>query len=109
MFYREAKSLQQGGHDVFLEEAGGVQKSVVGVPEVLGRSLTLIIENSKRNEPAGPRPSSAHSSYCERRQCRTRAVSGSGDTPRSSAPALLDAKDPRDNFGSCLLLYPGLW
>lgn len=98
MFGRKAWSFQQGVYDPLCSAAGGVHKSFGDAPEVVDRSLSLILWLSKRHEPARSGSLSAHSANREPRQSRTRAMS---DTPRSLAPVSFAATDPRDYPGRC--------
>lgn len=65
VFDCEAKLLQQGVHDAFFDATGGVQKSFYIVPEAVGRSLSLLVGHSKRDESAMLGSWSAHSTYRE--------------------------------------------
>lgn len=105
-FHSEAKAFLQGVHDAFCDAAGGVQNSFVDSPEVVDKSLALIVEHSKRDDLARPRSLSAHYGNCEQQQSLTRAMSDSGDAPKSNAPrspalASRGATDLPDYQGRC--------
>lgn len=98
--------LQQFVHDALLDAASDAQKLLVDASKYVARNLSLVVGHSKRKKSARLGSSSAHSATHEQRQSRTWAVCDSGDvprtdTPRSSAPASSDTKNPREYSGQC--------
>lgn len=61
MYYCETKTLQQCVHDALREKADGVQNSFFDAVEVVDRSLSLIVGQSRRDESAEPGSPSSYS------------------------------------------------
>lgn len=78
----EAIELQWIVHAVIRDAARGVQKTLVGAPEVVDRSLTLIFGHAMNDESVRARSSTTRSAICESRRGRTRATSDSGNVPK---------------------------
>lgn len=61
----EAKTLQQSVYAVFCKAMSGVQKSFLGVSEVVEKFLSFNVGQSKCDESATLRSLSAHFANCE--------------------------------------------
>lgn len=70
---RKSQKLQRSVYAAFCDTAGGVQVLFVGVPEIVDRSLYLIVGHGKRDESPTPRSFSTHSASCASQQGGERA------------------------------------
>lgn len=61
VIYREGMDLQRGFYEALSNVADGVQQSFGNAPEVVDRSIGLIVGHAKDDNSARPGPSTAHS------------------------------------------------
>lgn len=97
--YLKEKIFDEQGVQCGLREAAGVvRKALVDAPDVMNRTLSLIVGYSKRGEPARPGSYSAHSANCDPQSLTMAAFdSESGpmsDTLWSSASVSPGVTDP---------------
>lgn len=81
-----AVALQQNVHDGHCGAADGVPKLFVDAPEVVDRSLSLIVGHEGRDELAKPGSCSTHHTNFELRQSWIRAAFNSKGALMSDTP-----------------------